>query len=179
MKWWAYLLVMAALVGAATWATKALEARGEARATAKYEVALAKQREDAQKELDAEKAKTLRTESLLKEAKLTQEKKDVENAQVISKQKRDLAYLAGTAGRLFDPNYKGAGCREGSEDPSRQVAGGARTGGEDGAEAGGLLSPELSQLLQQRAEEADNINAAYASCRADALKVRELVNPSH
>lgn len=177
MKWWSYLLVMAALVGGTTWATNQLEARGEARATAKYEVALAKQREDAQKELDAAKLKTQETESLLRESKINQEHKDAENAQVISKQRKDLAYLAGTAGRLFDPNYKGPGCRDGGSGPASPDTGGAQSGNGDTTEAGGLLSEELSGLLQQQAAEADSINAAYLSCRADAFKLRELLKP--
>ena len=177
MKWWSYLLVMAALVGLATWTTKQLEARGEARATAKYEVALAKQREEARKELDAAKLKTQETEALLRESKINQEHKDAENAQVISKQRKDLAYLAGTAGRLFDPNYKGPGCREGGSGQAGADTGGAQSGSGDAAETSGLLSEELSGLLQQQAAEADGINAAYISCRADAFKLRELVKP--
>jgi hypothetical protein len=75
------------------------------------------------------------------------------------------------ATRLRDPNQTGCGCSGPSS--GGQAAAGPQAGGANAAEAGGLLSAELSGLLTRLTQEADAINIAYASCRADAYEVRK------
>lgn len=74
------------------------------------------------------------------------------------------------AGRLRDPNAPRCGSGGGSAPgPAQPPAGG---GEGDKAETGGLLSVQLSDLLGRVLREADDINIAYAACRADALSAR-------
>jgi hypothetical protein len=73
------------------------------------------------------------------------------------------------ASRLRDPNQ--TGCSGAA--PGPQAAASAAVGGGNAAEAGGLLSAELSGLLTRLTREADTVNAAYISCRADAYEVRK------
>jgi hypothetical protein len=75
-------------------------------------------------------------------------------------------------GMFVDPH--GRGC--GRESPEGKTAGGAASGAVDPPRAGGELSVQLSDLLRARLRRADEINDAYALCRADAMKVRELFN---
>ena len=83
--------------------------------------------------------------------------------------------LAATAGRLRDPNAAAAGCRSGGAGASTTDPGLADPDAADAAEAGGLFSAGATELLQRLTREADAINAAFASCRADALSVREVL----
>jgi hypothetical protein len=106
-----------------------------------------------------------------------QRKKDADNAKVIADQKRRLAALAAASpgGQLRDPNA-GRGCgRAGPEGGAATPAGNRE---EHPAEAGGLLSAQLSGLLVRLTGEADDINAAYESARADALMCRAAMGAS-
>jgi len=101
----------------------------------------------------------------------TQNLKDRENEKTIGSLQGQLAARAARdGGRLRDPNA--AGCGGGGRSPEATPAGLASAGAADGGQAGGLLSAELTGLLQRLTSEADTINAAYASCKADALILR-------
>ena len=73
------------------------------------------------------------------------------------------------AARLRDPAASGCG----GPSPGGQVAASSGAGGKDSTEAGGLLSDRTSEFLRSQARLADDINAAYQSCRADAYEVRK------
>jgi TolA-binding protein len=72
-------------------------------------------------------------------------------------------------GRLRDPNASG-GCGRGGAEGEAPAAAGDHQG--HGAEAAGLLSTQLSGLLQRLTREADEVSDAYAACRADDLSIR-------
>ena len=108
-------------------------------------------------------------------AKATQETKDAQAAQTVETLKSQLAAAAGPAGRLRDPNAPGCGSSGGS--PEGQTPGNPQGGPGDAPQAGGLLSAELTGLLSKLTFEADDINEAYISCRADSLQVRASDTP--
>lgn len=99
---------------------------------------------------------------------------DVTATQTIKALKGKLADLT-VAGRLRDPNA-GSGTNQGgsnSADADSLKRPGAGSGDANPAQAGGLLSKQLSELLLIRTSEADEINLAYDSCRKDARNLRE------
>ena len=95
----------------------------------------------------------------------TRNENDATNETVISL----LADKLHAARVLYDPNA--TGCSGGSA--QGQTAPGAQVGGANSAQSGGVLSAELSGLLTRLTSEADTLNAAYISCRADAYEVRK------
>jgi hypothetical protein len=105
-------------------------------------------------------------------AHAAQEKKDADNAKTIAAQDARLRGPAASApgGQLRDPNAGAGDCRAG---PKGDAAADAGSGQEHPPEAGGLLSGQLSGLLRKLTREADGINAAYESARADALMCRQ------
>ena len=146
------------------------QAVGEARATQRYNAAIEAQKADAARLLAAQTARVAAREQALQDLKNQQEVQDGKNQRTIDGLGRRLRGMAGAAGRLRDANADGCGIGGGSA--AGQVAADAGDRPADGAEAGGLLSEELSGLLIRLTGEADAINAAYASCRADAQAVR-------
>lgn len=84
------------------------------------------------------------------------------------------AAAARHGGQLRDPNA--AGCRGGGDSPEVKTASSADSGATDTAGTGGLLSVQLSDLLRGKLRRADEINDAYAICRADAIMLREQFN---
>lgn len=135
-----------------------------------YEDALTKQKEQASALLATETAKATAATKELQDFKITQEKEDAINNQTVSILADKLHAMAGTAGRLRDP-YQ-TGCGGGGGSAQSQTVGGTQSGQGDGAEAGGLLSPELTQFLFTKDREADAINRAYISCRSDERSLR-------
>lgn len=139
---------------------------------ATYEQLVAKvvlQKKEARELLEKLTAEVAAAQAKLNDARKAQEKKDAENERTIAAQARRLVDAAAAhGGQLRDPNGPG-GCRASPEGQGGAAAG---AGGKDPAEAGGLLSKQLSGLLARLTGEADDINAAYASCRADAVEVR-------
>ena len=82
--------------------------------------------------------------------------------------------LAGLyAGRLRDPNTKPSRGGGSCSDAISQVAGTPDDRGGNGAEANGVLSTDLTGLLQRLTKESDRINDAYTSCRSTAVKDRQ------
>jgi hypothetical protein len=114
----------------------------------------------------------------LNDAHRAQEIKDANNQAAVDKARADLrAARAAHGGRLRDPNATGGGGCGGAGAAAGPGAG-AGAGAAGAGEAGGLLSVQLSDLLARLTGEADDINRAYAACRADAYTVRGLAAPT-
>ena len=168
--WLWRVLAVAALLGGLYMLGRHIEQRGYDRAEADYTAAIERLHADAAAQLAEEVNKTRAAEQALNEAKNNQELKDATHTQTIASLSDRLRRAAGPAGWLRDPNA--TPCGRSGGDPEVVPAATASVGAADPAEAGGLLSAELAGLLQQLTREADDINAAYASCRADAYTVR-------
>lgn len=169
----AVLALLVALIACLFAGFKGIDQRGYNRAQAEATAALQAQKREAGELLATETAKTRAAEEALRTFKLNQDNKDAQAQATNADLSRRLHQLTiGNAGRLRDPSAPGCG-GGGSGTPSGAGTP-ARAGAEDGAQAGGLLSAELTGLLQRLASEADAINIAYASCRADAYSVRAL-----
>lgn len=136
-----------------------------------YETKIATQKRDAGMLFAAEAAKVRQLQSALKIAADTLEKAYAANKIELGKAAEALAVAKRQhGGRLRDPNADRCGGSGGSAPgPAQPPAGG---GEGDKAETGGLLSVQLSDLLDRVLREADDINVAYAACRADALSSR-------
>ena len=147
-----------------------IEGRGYDRARAEDNAAIEKVKREAAGQLAIETIKTRNAERALQTFKNDQELKDVQHQQMVVALADRLHGLADPAGRLRDPNA--ARCGSGGDKPQDDASTTARDSSDNPTEAGGLLSAQLSGLLQRLAREADDINVAYASCRADAYTVR-------
>ena len=152
------------------WGVNVVDQRGYNRAKAEATAALEKQKREAAGVLATETAKTRVAEQALKDFKTNQDIQDEKSQTTVADLSRRLRQLAGPAGRLRDPKAHGCGGGGGGATGADPAAPGSSAA--DPAEAGGLLSAELGGLLQQLTAEADAINVAYASCRADAYAVR-------
>lgn len=136
---------------------------------APYITAIAAQKTEADRVLAIETAKVEATQKQLELALLTQEKTDALNKQTTDSLGARLRRLAAaTDGRLRDP----AGCGAGSAGSTGATNSDAKDRAGDGAQTAGLLSKPISDLFIRLTSEADDVNNAYASCRADALTVR-------
>lgn len=147
------------------------EAYGVQVTTDHYEAAIKAKDAEAATKLADETEKTRLLERALQAARNNQELKDANNQKTVTDLSDRLRRAAGQSGRLRDPNAV-AGCGpSGSGAPGAAAA----TPGDrpaDAPQAGGLLSAELTGLLQRLQREADEINGAYDSCRADSYAVR-------
>lgn len=173
MKWLLYLLLAGASVGAVVVGYQTFvdhqQDIGDQRATARYELALSKQKGEAAALLATETTRANEAERRARELLAQQEKTDAKNLKTVGTLEARLHALAGPDGRLWDPNAQpGRGCGSGGPQGAPAARAADRPG--DAAEAGGLLSAELSGLLQTRLSEADQINVAYTSCRADLMR---------
>jgi len=166
------LALLIAMLACLFFGVKAIDQRGYDRAKAEATAALEAQKREASEVLATEIAKTRAAEESLRTFKLNQDNKDAQAQNTIAALSGRVRQLAGPAGRLRDPNAQGCGGSGSGAQGEAATPAPDRPG--DGAEAGGLLSAELTGLLQRLASEADAINTAYASCRADTLQVREL-----
>lgn len=168
----ALALLLAVLgFGYGSWATRQ-QGIGETRATATYNQAIQVQKETAGRLLATETQKAAAATKALHDSKAQREIDDAENARAVAALAGRLR-AAGAAGRLWDPHAaecgRGGGGATGA-DPARASGGAA-----DAAEAGGLLSSDLTGLLFSQAKAADDLNVAYASCRLDAFNLREVL----
>lgn len=165
------IAVVAALLAALFFGEQYIEGRGYDRAKAEDTAAINKQKAEAATTLATETNKALQAERALSHLKNLQELQDADHQKTVAGLSARLRDLAGPAGRLRDPNA--AGCGGGGSGAPGEAA--PTPGGRpaDPAEAGGLLSADLSGLLQRIQLEADVVNNAYTSCRADAFAVRE------
>lgn len=164
-------LVAALVAGYFAWADHIGDVR-EAAVTARYNAAIDAQKKEATQKLADETAKVAAAEKALNDFKSQQEIKDATNQKTAAGLSARLRDAAGPAGRLRDPHA--AGCGGGGGGAQSAAATGADDSPADRAQAGGLLSAQLTRLLQQLAAEADGINLAYRSCRADAWSMRDV-----
>jgi hypothetical protein len=169
----AWGLALAALLAGAYALVSHIEQRGYDRATAEHTAAIHQLQADAANTLADQVSKTRAAEQALTTAKNNQEIQDAKHTQTIKAYAARLRAAAGPAGRLRDPNAPAPECRGSGDRPPGDPATATAAGATDSAETGGLLSEPLTGLLQRLAREADDINAAYASCRADAYTVRQ------
>jgi hypothetical protein len=161
------LLVSALIAGYFAWANHQ-QSIGEARGTAACNLKIDAQKKEAATVLAKETARVVATERALQDLKNTQEVKDAGNKKTVdtlSARLRDLA----VNGRLRDPH---AGRGGGGSGASSADASGPGNRPDNGAETSGVLSADLTGLLQRLTVEADKINLAYISCRADAEAIR-------
>ena len=164
--------ILLGLLLALMFGVRAIDQRGYQRASAEATAALEKQKREAAAELASETAKTRAAEQALRDFKTNQDIQDAKAQSTVADLSRRLRQRAGQSGRLRDPNAPGCGGSGGGATGEAATAPGS--GATDPAETGGLLSAELTGLLQRLTAEADEINIAYASCRADAYQVRAL-----
>lgn len=165
-------LLAALWLGYGAWANHQ-QGIGQARATATYNTAIDQQKLDASATLARETGKTRDAEQALQAFKNQQELRDAKNKLVLGALADQLRAAAGPAARLRDPNAAGCGGGGGGApgaDPARADGGAA-----DEAADSGLLSKQLTEFLLTQAADADQMNLAYASCRADALNLREVL----
>lgn len=163
-------LALAALLAGACWAAyNWAHARGATAANQACTTATDALKRAAATALATEQAKTRALERGLQAFTDAQNTKDHQNAQTVTALADRLRRTADSAGRLRDPNAPGCGGR--SDSPAPTNASAASAGATDATLPGGLLSAELSGLLFERLQQADQINAAYASCRAVAVKL--------
>lgn len=156
-----------ALLAALFFGERYIEDLGAARQAAVDQIAIKDLKEKAAETLAAETLKTRNAEQALQAFTDAQNLKDADHEKTVADLHDQLRRAAGPAGRLRDPHAT-SGCGAGSGGATDQAASSSGDRPADGAEAGGLLSAELTGLLERLTREADDINAAYASCRAQA-----------
>ncbi len=147
-----------------------IERRGYDRAMYEAQAQIEGSKRAAADRLALEIQKTRKAEQALQTFKNDQELKDAAHQKTVASLSDRLRALADPSGRLRDPNAARCGPGSGRPQDDPPAAPGDRPG--DATEGGGLLSAQLSGLLQRLTREADDINVAYASCRADAYAVR-------
>ena len=162
----AALAVLVLLFGA--W--QYIDGRGYNRAAAEYTTAINDQKAKAAALLASEVAKVHAAEQALQAHFNNQNLKDANHVQTLADLSDRLRRAAGPAGRLRDPHATGCGAGGGGAPGAATAAASDRA--TDHAQTGGLLSAAASEFLLTLARDADAINAAYASCRADSYAVR-------
>lgn len=163
---------------AALWAGEQyIEGIGAAKQLAVDQQAADQLKADAARVLASETKKADAATQALQDFKTNQEKIDADSEIHIAGLADRLRRLAAPARpggpeRLRDPHASTGGCGPGSSGPAAPVAAAAADRAADAAQAPGLLSAELTELLRGQAREADAINLAYAACRADGQALR-------
>ncbi|MDH6185470.1 hypothetical protein [Polaromonas sp. CG_23.6] len=170
-RWLVLGVSIVGLVLAALWLDTARQQIGYDRATAEWVVKVDRQKAESQRVLDIETAKSDAVTQALNDFKISQELQDAKNQTTVADLQGRLRAAAGAAGRLRDPNAAGCGGGGTGAQGADPTGTGDRAG--DNAEAGGLLSRELTEFLLSQTASADKINIAYASCRADAIHIRD------
>jgi hypothetical protein len=166
----ALLLAISTLAGA-FWGYGAHRERlGATARAAIYDAALNKQQAKAATLLATETARVTAQQTQLQYQLQTQEITDAKSRNTIATLAARVRVLVDDAGRLRDPHA--AECGPGGGGAHADTAPGAADRAANGPEVSGLLSAELSGLFFKLTEEADAINLAYASCRADSLGLR-------
>lgn len=137
-----------------------------------WEAKLDKQKVEASNLLAVETAKVGALELKWSTFKNQQEIRDGKAQQVVAGYKNRIAsLLSSNGGRLRDPNAE-TGCRDSGGGPKSQTPPSPGNSAEHPTPTGGLFSEEASRLFIELTSEADQINLAYASCRADSLNLR-------
>jgi len=169
---WIYAIAVAALlifVGLQT-----VRLAGEEKDHANTRTVYAEERTLAAQALTVATGNVLKLERQLGAAKDQQEKTDAANRKKSEAQGRVIADLrARNDGRLRDPNA--TSCT--GTGPAVATGSSSGAGAADATQSGGLLSEPISRLFERLTREADEINDAYASCRADALTLRATLPP--
>lgn len=159
-----------ALLAALFFAERYIEGLGYSRARAEDQVAAETLKTQAEATLADETEKVRLQNIALQKLTNAQNLKDADHAKTVSDLSARLRIAAGPSGRLRDPNAVGCGSSGGGAQSA--AASPANDSAGNPAQTGGLLSAELSGLLQRLQLEADTINDAYASCRAQAIADR-------
>lgn len=175
MTTFAKVAILLGLLLALMFGVRAIDQRGYNRAKAEATAALKELQRQAERELASQTARTIAAEQALHNFKTQQDIQDAKAQATVADLSGRIRQLAGQSGRLRDPNAPG--CGGGSGGAAGEAATAPGSGAADPAEAGGLLSAELTGLLQRLTTEADEINLAYTSCRADAYALRVLAPP--
>ncbi len=151
-----------------------VDQRGYDRAEATYKAAISAQKAAAAQLLAEETAKNTERERLLRAQLSVRENRDATNAQLVEKLSGDLRAMsrAGGGPGLRDPHAAAPECRCSGGGTEAAAAPGPGNRPADPAQTGGLLSEPLERLLLEITREADAINLAYESCRADAFTIR-------
>lgn len=146
------------------------------RANDRHAAAIEKLKGEAAKELAAQVTYTMGVERDLREAHDRNRKESEEHDRTVDAlEKRLITVAARSGGRLRDPNAEGCGRSGGGA--AAPAAAAAADRGEGAAQAGGLLSLQLSDLLRARLREADDVNNAYAACRVEVVNLRSKLSP--
>lgn len=161
---WAWAAMVVAF--AVTAGVLGYELQSERVRSARLEATLERERGQANRDLAVATNRVLAAERVLRASRAEQERKDGD-AQATIADLGERVRRAGADGRLRD--RFAAPCHP--ADPGPRTATADR--GEDPAEAGRALSPEFSGAVIAILRDADDINAAYASCRADAVGLRQ------
>jgi len=169
----ALALAAAAVAGYKYWEDEVGDTREEI-VTTRLNKQLADQKLEAAGILAVETAKVKTLEGKLALFKTNQELTDANATKTITGLQRDLRTARGPAGRVFDPNQ--VRCGRGSDDTQGTAVAGSNGSPADRAETGGLLSVQLTNLLDGKLFEADAINVAYASCRSTLINDRKVLN---
>lgn len=169
------IAVVLAVLALLIFAEQAIEGRGYDRRATEDAAAMAAQKIAAAATLATETAKTRTAEQALQAQTNQQEIQDAEHQKAVSDLSSRVRQLVGSTGRLRDP--QAAGCGPGSSSATGTAATAPGDRADDASEAGGLLSVGASGLFRRLTREADDINAAYESCRADAYAVRGVMLP--
>jgi hypothetical protein len=170
-RWLLYGGLIATLVLGAWRLDVARQQIGFKKAEVIYKAKIEEQKTEARSLLSAETARVAKATKAMTDFKNFQETADAKNTAVVADLERRLRVNAGPAGRLRDPNA--TGCGGGGGSPKASNPAGPSNSAADSADAGGLFSVGATALLQRLTHEADEVNLAYISCRADALSVRE------
>jgi hypothetical protein len=160
------IALIAALWGALAVHDRNIRLDERTKVVGEYNQKIAEQKAAAQVSLDAETAKASAASTALKEIKDVQENTDVINAKTIE-------LLAGKLNALRLRSGTQAGLGGGSGGGTQgSITAAASAGSADPAPSTGVLSDATVEFLLSQSKQADTINIAYISCRADALAVR-------
>jgi hypothetical protein len=168
----AVALLLALVFGVRMW-TNSIRASERALVVAEYNIQIDKLQSDARDTLADVTAKVESGNKKLRDAKEIQEFNDVVNTKALA-MLADRSHALASAGMLIDPNAQACGCGSSGTAFANSTTPSAGVG--NPAKAGGVLSRPLSQLLFDITRDADEINVAYISCRADALAIRAALN---
>ncbi|MGJ7529871.1 hypothetical protein [Variovorax sp. GB1P17] len=134
--------------------------------------AIKTQKDEAAATLRTLNASVLAQQKTIDAAHAAQEQKDAANVQVVAGLQQGLHdALTSRGGRMCNPAAAGRG--SGSGGAAGQATSSVEAGAADRPQAGGVLSADAQGLLGRLMKEADDVNNAYASCKADASVVRD------
>jgi hypothetical protein len=158
------LVVVAAVLGGTVWGVihygNTRYAAGQQDQVKADQLDTDKLKQQAAQEMADANAKTAALDAANKILVAHQEASDATNTATVNDLSSQLA-----AKRLRDPNAN-SGCRRSGSSQLPGAQAGTATSSADTAQAGGVLSEQLTELLKRLTREADAINDAYISCRA-------------